>query len=208
MTSISPTNPSVGAQQSFGNTNLSRQTLSFTKLGRTIPAIIIPIIVMLASLRWFSSSEVSSRSSLVVGTVGGVVGIVLLHIFYLRTVVGPNALSVALATFLGKVALGTWHYLRFLDPSYLDGGVHSDYKYLWDFQWMHESLSLVAVSWQQLGFMSALPPTFWAENKNAYLTVYESLLYYFGGIHPLNIAAWNSLHSVLTATILRPWPRI
>ncbi len=168
----------------------------------TIISVLAAVLAMLAVLSSFSGSGISSGASLMVATLGGALGIGLIHVTSLRALIGPSSLAVALAAYLGKVILGTWHYIRFIDPAYLDGNIHNDFTYLWDYEWMHESLALVALQWQQNGLLMPLPDDFWIYNKNAFLIVYSSLLYYCGGVHPLNLAAWNSLHSILTAAVM------
>ncbi|MBM4026927.1 MAG: hypothetical protein FJ280_16230 [Planctomycetes bacterium] len=107
---------------------------------------------------------------------------------------------ILVSAYLLRCGIGIGHYLYFFTPNYFDDP--SFFAYLWDYQWMHESMILVHDTWLRQGFLTPLPESFWELSKNATLMAYNGLLYYLTGINTLNLAPWNSLHSMYTAAIV------
>jgi hypothetical protein len=67
---------------------------------------------------------------------------------------------------------------------------------------MHESMAKVSRLWHACGFMTMPNEAFFVVNKNAYLHIYNALLYYLNGEHVLNLAPWNILHTMYTGSIV------
>lgn len=152
------------------------------------------------AILWWCGDGWSPALSLTCVSLASFAGVLVLYQFYLRQVLGTSILSVILCAFVLRLGIGIVHYLLIMQPSYFDGA--STYSYLWDYEWMHQSLAFVRKIWLTSGFLSPLPISYWNENKNAYLFVYTALLYYLSGVHALNISPWNTLHSTYTASII------
>ena len=118
----------------------------------------------------------------------------------LHKALGGTGMGILAAAFVTKVLIGVIHFLTIMDPNYFS---HPQYfGYLHDYAWMHEIMTLVSRVWQQHGFLSELPPKFWLENKNTWMLGYNGVLYFFTGPKVLDIAPWNTLHSMYVAIIV------
>ncbi len=149
---------------------------------------------------WMFGDTLSRAGSLFAVSLASLAGVISLYIFYLRKTLGTRALSVVLSAFALRLVVGIVHYVLFMQSNYFESSV--DFSYFWDFEWMHQSMIIVSDSWANWGLLSPLPASYFLENKNPYLIAYNALIYFFNGANSLNIAPWNSLHSIYTAIIV------
>lgn len=151
-------------------------------------------------IMWALGGNPSPYISLAVQSFAGFAGISCLYFLHFRNAIGPNAFIVLGVAFLVRLFVSVWHYLVFIDPYYF--GFSSNYPYLWEFAFMHESMAQVSILWHTYGFMTMPNEDFFILNKNAYLHIYNALLYYLNGQHVLNLVPWNILHTMYSASIV------
>jgi hypothetical protein len=142
----------------------------------------------------------SAFASLILSTLIGLVGIYVVYHIGLRRVLGSAGLYVLVTAYLFRVGVGVVHYLAVMDPEYF--AQPSAFTYIWDYEWMHVSMVMVSDTWRAGGFFTSLPQEYWLENKNPVLLIYGSLVYYLNGVCALNVAPWNSLHTIYTACLV------
>jgi hypothetical protein len=164
-----------------------------------VPALGFAQALVLLVLLMGGSSE-DAHHTLTATSLAGALGIVVFWGLGLRAAFGSAALWILLASYGLRCLLGIAHYLLWMNPGYFNNP--AAFTYHWDFEWMHESLVLVSDHWRTASLLAPLPDSFWEENKNAYLMIYNGLLYYLTGPHSLNIAPWNSLHNTYTAALV------
>jgi hypothetical protein len=135
--------------------------------------------------------------SYVISNVAGLIAVITLYLFLL----GRNkGLLIIILIYSLKIYIGTWHFLTFIQPGYFQG--NTSYDFLYDYRWMYESMSFLADYRHENGYFCLLPDSFLEENKNAYLFMFTSDLFYFGGIYVLNICVYNTMFSLFTAIII------
>lgn len=190
--------PAVGGRSNRQRGLVSIESTNVDSFG-VLPAVgFAQALVILTFLLCGSSAD--ARYTLVATSLAGGLGIVVLWRFGLRSSFGSVALRILLASYGLRCLLGIAHYLWWMDPGYFANA--GSYTFLEDFEWMHESLVFVSDHWRAASILDPLPASFFEENKNAYLMIYNALLYYLTGAHSLNIAPWNSLHNTYTAALI------
>ena len=166
---------------------------------RIVSALFLSQLCALAVLAIFGPN-LDPHNSILVTTMAGFFSICVFYAAGLRWYFNKSALKLLLIAYVLRLLVGVVHYLTIMDPNYFENP--GFFSYLWDFKWMHESLSFVSNWWHLDGFFSPLPDWYFQATKNAYLNMYSGLLYYFSGVNALNIAPWNSLHNIYTAGLI------
>lgn len=166
---------------------------------RLLPALLIGHVMVLV-LMWFVGDELPPELSLLAVSLITLGGLLVVYNLYLKHTLGTSILGILILAFTVRLGIGIAHYLIVMDPHYFEHP--AQFQYLWDYQWMHQSMIDVKAHWQIQGFLADLPNDFVANNKNSVIMAYNSLLYYFSGTNALNLAAWNTLHSLYTACIV------
>lgn len=163
-----------------------------------VKAILLSISSVLL-IMWFCGYELTRLQSLLSVAGASFAGVFVVSSVYVEKAFGKKAARILYLAFGLKVCVGVWHFLYFIDPDYFitTGG----FKYLWDYQWMHETMQSAAGYWRQHG-PSLLPKSYFIGNKNPFLIAYNGILYYLGGEHSLNISPWNALHSLYVAVLV------
>jgi len=142
----------------------------------------------------------SPATNLIAVSLSALAGIYLLDRICIRDTFCPRMGRILVFAFCARLAIGVVHYLWLINPQYFIDSHHVNY--LWDYEWLNDQMVYVRDYWMANGLFTALPPFFFLENKNAFLTMYDATLYYFGGVNVLSFAVWNSLHSIYTACIV------
>lgn len=144
--------------------------------------------------------ELSRYQSFLSVTCASFVGLFVISVTYVKNAFGKKASLIIYIAFILKVCVGVWHFLSFIDSYYFTST--GSYKYLWDYQWMHETMQFVSSYWRQYGLLSPLPESYFIGNKNPFLIAYNGILYFLSGDNHLNISPWNALHSLYVAILV------
>lgn len=79
---------------------------------------------------------------------------------------------------------------------------YSEYRYLYDYEWLYLSMENIKNYWSEFGFL-AFPENYFSSDKNVFLIPYFSLLFFLGkNTHFLNISILNSYHNILVAFLV------
>lgn len=152
------------------------------------------------SIMWVFGDALSPAGSLFAVSLASLAGVISIYFLYLRKALGTSTIYVVLGAFLLRLGVGIIHYLLIMQPDYF--GAPASFTYLWDYEWMHQSMITVSNAWHLWGFLSPLPADYLLYTKNAYLLAYNAVLYFFSGVNALNVAPWNTLHSIYSAGIV------
>lgn len=149
---------------------------------------------------WLFGGDGTPIESFFVTVFASVIGIGVLYHIDLRDRLLAGAGIILVTAFVARIAVGISHFLLVIDPDYF---LHpTEFNYLWDYEWLHESMRYLSIHWREESFLAGLPENFRTENKNAYLIAYMALLYHFTGTYPINMAVWNTLHTLYSAVIV------
>lgn len=112
---------------------------------------------------------------------------------------GSKGLCVVLCAFIFKQFIGTWHFVGLIQPTYFQG--NTEYTFLKDYYWMHDSVSYLSSRIHEVGFLSALDFDFFVLNKGAVIFYLYSPFYFFGGDLVLNLSHISNLFSLFAAML-------
>lgn len=147
-----------------------------------------------------NGSENSTRSFLLAVGAGALALVPLMYCEAARqygaTQFGINLIIV----YLLKVAIGTLHFIIYIQPDYFSG--NTEFAYHWDFMWLDQSMQVVAETWQANGLFSPLSEEYWQFTKNGGLLAFMGLNYYVAGSFPLNVSPWNALFGIYSAVLI------
>ncbi len=144
--------------------------------------------------------QMTPLASILTLSIVGLAAVVLLNKLVLSRFLDGPALTIVAAAFIVRLSVGIVHYLLLIHPGYFEDP--AGYTYLWDFEWMHESMIVTRNFWLDNSLLSPLPDWYLEWNKNAYLLAYAGILYYFCGVLPLNMTFWNTLHILYSAALI------
>ena len=143
----------------------------------------------------------SRQITLLSSTISGLFSLLTLTYFIVRKkIIKKSAFLCVSFAYLIRVGFGTLHYIFSIDGSYFSR--LSKFGYLYDYEWLNNSMIEVSDYWKEYGF-GIMSPEFFISNKNAIITAYMSLIYYLGdNNHFLNIVVLNSFHNILVAILV------
>jgi hypothetical protein len=163
------------------------------------------LFILLSSIFVFyivlSPSETSTENSLslLIASVAGILSIV-----YTILLLSPpqkyKVLTITLGFYLVKLGIGVFVYIFFIDTAYFDSNTNS-LNYIYEYEWMHLSLINISNMWNE-NYPLYISEKFFIENKNAVIFQFYGGLYYFGGVHSLNIAPYNAFFMFLSSMLI------
>lgn len=156
----------------------------------------LSIIVIFNFLTGRESSPIWSYFTLLISCI---LGLKLFYHLFLRDIDLPG-FRIVLSAFLIKMILSTVHFLMFIQPDYFKGD--TSYVFIWDYLWMHDSISLLADSAQINGFFNALKFEFFILNKGAIIYYLYSPIYLIGGDLVLNLSHFSAVFTLFTAMLI------
>ena len=136
-----------------------------------LPSLALSQLIVLGIMA-ISGDMVTPEDSFLFVTIASIAGIVAFYWLYGKKAFGRSCLTIVLLAFLLRLITGVVHYLLIIDPNYFANPSH--YNYLWDFQWMHESMIQVSNEFHEWGFLTKMPNRYYLINKNAYITIYNA----------------------------------
>ena len=169
-----------------------------SKIYRQLFILLSSIFVFYAVL-FLSETGTKNAISLLIASIAGAVSII-----YTILLLAPpqkyRVLTITLGFYLIKLGVGIFVYIFFIDTAYFSSNTDS-LNYIYEYEWMHTSLISVSDSWNE-NYPLYISDEFLRHNKNAILFQLFGGLYYFGGVHALNIAPYNAFFMFLSSMLI------